>query len=210
MTLEISEVLLAGYTGRDQHSVREHIRELQALGVAPPPRVPMVYTVEASLLTTGAEIRVHTTQTSGEVEFVLVPSSDGLLIGVGSDHTDRKHEAIDVAESKRLCAKVVSREVWPYDEIKDHWDQLEISSWVTPNEDRRLYQQGTLAAFLPVDDIMREVRAAGHADLEGRAVFGGTLAAPGGFVYGDRFECRLHDRVLNRSLSCAYSVRVDT
>src|SRR5262249_12497441 len=112
VSLPVARVLLAGYTGRDRAAVLAHIEELQRLGLAPLPRGRMVYEVPPRLLTTGGSVTVSGAETSGEVEFFLVPTPDGLLVGVGSDHTDRHHEAIDVAESKTLCSKVLSRHVW--------------------------------------------------------------------------------------------------
>jgi len=206
VSLPIDEVLLAGYTGRDRASVLEHIHELESLGVAPPPRVPMVYVVDPGLLTTDDRIVVRSSRTSGEVEFFLIPTSDGLLVGLGSDHTDREHEAIDVAASKSLCPKVISREVWRLADVADHWDDLEIGAWATVDGKRRVYQEGTLASFLRVDDLLDEVRGAGHKALERRLIFGGTLAVSGGFAYADRFECRLRDPVLERALSLRYVV----
>jgi hypothetical protein len=182
--------------------------ELAELGVAPPERVPMVYVVEPDLVTTASRLVVKGTQTSGEVEFFLAPTPDGLLVGVGSDHTDREQEAIDVATSKRLCPKVVSRSVWRYADVEDHWDQIEIRAWVTKDGERRLYQEGTLAAFMPVADLLAELERVGYPDLAGRLVFGGTLPALGGFVYGERFECELRDPLLDRRLACAYDVVV--
>ena len=207
VTLDVREVLLAGYTGRDRAGVMAHIEELADLGVAPPERVPMVYVV-GPIVTTSPRLVVHASQTSGEVEFFLAPTPTGLLVGVGSDHTDREQEAIDVATSKRLCPKVVSRSVWRYADVEDHWDQIEIRAWVTKDGERRLYQEGTLAAFMPVADLLAELERAGYPDLAGRLVFGGTLPALGGFVYGERFECELRDPLLDRRLACAYDVVV--
>jgi len=205
----IDEVLLAGYTGRDRASVLEHIRELESLGVAPPPRVPMVYVVDPNLLTTDDRITVQSPRTSGEVEFFLIPTADdGLLVGLGSDHTDREHEAIDVAASKSLCPKVISREVWRLADVADHWDELEIDAWATIHGERRIYQTGTLASFMRVDDLVDAVRGAGHPELDRRLIFGGTLAVSGGFAYADRFECRLRDPVLERALTIGYDVVV--
>ena len=205
ITVPIQEILLAGYTGRDRAKVLEHIRELAALGVAPPEQVPMVYTVPAELATMKPSIAVGGAETSGEAEVYLVPTADGLLVGIGSDHTDRRQEAVDIASSKSLCPKVLSREVWRYDSVRGHWDQLEIRSWVTDQNGRRLYQQGRLDSFLAVEDILAEVARLGH-QLEGRIVFGGTLPTIGGLTYGRRFAAELRDPVLRRSLRCAYNV----
>jgi hypothetical protein len=206
--VEVDEILLAGYTGRDRAAVQQHIDELQTLGIAPPPRVPMVYVVPPSLATMDGCIEVHSRHTSGEVELFVVQTTAGLLVGVGSDHTDRHQEAIDVARSKQACPKVLSRRVWRHADVADHWDHIEISSWVTSEGTRTRYQGGTLGAFLSVDDLLREVHRAGYSNLEGRLIFGGTLAVTGRFIYGERFECRLHDPVLDRSLGCEYAIAV--
>ena len=55
--------------------------------------------------------------TSGEVEPVIVALSDGLWIGLGSDHTDRKAETMGIALSKQLCGKVMGPALWRFDEI---------------------------------------------------------------------------------------------
>jgi len=201
----IQEILLAGYTGRDRAKVLEHIRELAVLGVAPPEQVPMVYIVPAELATMDPLIAVGGPETSGEAEFYLVPTANGLLVGIGSDHTDRKQEAVDVAASKALCPKALSPEVWRYDSVRGHWDQLEIRSWVTDQNGRRLYQQGRLDTLLAVEDILAEIARLGH-QLEGRIVFGGTLPTIGDLTYGGRFTAELRDPVLGRSIRCAYDV----
>ena len=202
----IEEVLLAGYTGRDRAGVLEHIHELEALGIAPPSRVPMVYVVGADLITSESRIAAVSPDTSGEAEFYFLPTSDGLLVGVGSDHTDRKQEAIDIAASKRLCPKVVSRDVWRYANLEDHWDRIEIRSWMTNAEGHRLYQDGHLGAFLAPGDLLDELRRAGHDRLDGRLIFGGTLPVIGGLICGSHFEAELRDPVLGRSLSISYDV----
>jgi hypothetical protein len=204
--VEIGRVLLAGYTGRDRARVTAHVRELAALGVAPPERVPAVYVVEPERLTTAGEVVVQGSRTSGEAEFYLVPTPQGLLVGAGSDHTDRAHEAVDVGQAKALCPKPISREVWRYEDAQRHWDEIELRSWVSDAGGRRVYQEGRLDALLSVDDLFAELAAAGHALLRQRIVFGGTLPTAGGLVYGHRFEVELYDPVLDRRLGCAYDV----
>lgn len=203
---DIARVLLAGYTGRDRAKVLEHVRELAALGVAPPARVPSIYVVPPALVTTESRVQVTGTETSGEAEFFLLLTPEGVLVGAGSDHTDRAHEAVNVDESKAMCPKPIARQVWPYAEVSPHWDRLELRSWVTDAAGRRLYQEGPLEALLPVGALLEELASAGHVDLAGHAVFGGTLPTHGGLVYGHHFEVELHDPVLGRSLTCAYDV----
>jgi hypothetical protein len=210
VTIAIEEVLLAGYTGRDRTAVLEHIRELEKIGVAPPPSVPMVYVVDAALLTTGTTIDAGGPDTSGEIEVCFVFQRDDLLVGLGSDHTDRKQEAIDIAVSKTLCHKPISSAFWRYSDLKDHWESIEIRSWSTEQGSRRLYQEGTLAEFMAVSDLLDEVKCLGHDELGGRFIFSGTVPTQGGLACGERFEAELRDRFLGRRLEIGYDIRVRT
>src|SRR6266513_1608092 len=94
--IDIASLVIAGWTGRDKAAVEHHIAELAAIGVKRPRAVPCFYRLGANLLTTGPDVDVVGTNSSGEVEFVLVSAADGLYVGVGSDHTDRKVEAYGV------------------------------------------------------------------------------------------------------------------
>ena len=207
-TVVVRQLLLAGYTGRDRKAVLEHVQELKALGVDSPERIPMVFVVDPARVEVTDTVEAGGPETSGEVEVVLFHSGDDLLVGVGSDHTDRAHEAVDVAESKARCAKPVAPVVWRYRDIVWHWDELELRSWTTDDEGRRLYQEGTLAEFLPVTGLLDELGEAGFADLADTVVFGGTLPTLGGLACGHRFEFELRDPVLDRSISADYAVRV--
>lgn len=205
LELAYDEVVLVGYTGRDRNAVLEHIRELETLGVAPPERVPAIYRVAADLVTLEARLSVRGSSTSGEAEFFVFHSPLGVMIGAGSDHTDREHEAIDVAASKALCGKVISSEVWRLSAVAAHWDQLELRAWSTGAAGRQLYQSGRLETLLDVPDLLAEVESVGIA-AAGKLIFGGTLPTIGGFQFGQRFEVELHDPVLHRTLRCAYDV----
>src|SRR5262252_1741088 len=104
MTFQPAELVIAGWTGRDEIALRKHIRELEEIGVKPPKTTPIFYRVAANLFTHDHEIQVSGRDTSGEVEFVLIRSEQELCVAVGSDHTDRKAETVGVALSKQLCA----------------------------------------------------------------------------------------------------------
>jgi hypothetical protein len=208
LEVPIDQVVLVGYTGRDRAAVLDHIHELETLGVAPPARVPAMYPIAPELVTTEARLVVNAAETSGEAEFFILPSPRGMLVGVGSDHTDRAHEAIDVAASKARCGKVISREVWRLDSVEPHWDALELRAWTTDGNGRVLYQEGRLEALLAVPDLIAEVQRAGF-DSTRQLIFGGTLPTLGGFAYGSRFEVELNDPVLRRSLRWAYDVVVE-
>jgi len=200
MTYPITELVIAGWTGRDEAALRKHIKELEEIGVKPPKTTPIFYRVAASLFTHAAEIQVSGPDTSGEVEFVLVKTADALRVAVGSDHTDRKAETIGVSLSKQLCAKPVSADSWSYEEVRPHWEKLMLRSWT----DGELYQEGPVTAMRSPEDLM-----ARYGKLAaGQAMFCGTLAAKGGIRGGARFRMELEDPVLRRKLSYEYAVKI--
>ena len=72
---------------------------------------------------------------------------DGLWLGIGSDHTDRKAETMGIALSKQLCAKVVGKTLWRLDEVARHWEQLILRAYVTIGGRYMKYQEGPLSAM---------------------------------------------------------------
>ncbi len=144
----IHDLVIAGWTGRNREHVEAHIRELAAAGVPRPSRTPVFYRAAPSLLVTADCIDVVGPRTSGEVEFVLVMHSDGLWIGLGSDHTDREAEQTSVARSKQLCAKPMAPMLWRFADVQSHWDEITLRAWIDVGGTRRLYQDGTCAAML--------------------------------------------------------------
>jgi hypothetical protein len=195
----VVELVIAGWTGRDEAALRKHIRELEELGVKPPKTTPIFYRVAADLLTHAGTIQVSGPDTSGEVEFVLLARPDGLWVTVGSDHTDRKAETIGVSLSKQLCAKVICRDAWRYDEVKAHWERLVLRSWA----DGELYQEGPVTTMRSPEDLLSR-----YALKPGWAMFGGTLAAKGGIRPAKVFRMELEDPVRSRKLAHEYRITV--
>jgi hypothetical protein len=195
----VEQLIIAGWTGRDEAALRKHIRELEELGVKPPKTTPIFYRVAADLLTQASAIQVSGPDTSGEVEFVLLGKPDGLWVTVGSDHTDRKAETIGVSLSKQLCAKVIGRDAWRYDDVKDHWGRLVLRSWA----DGELYQEGPVTAMRAPEDLL-----ARYPLRPGWVMFCGTLAAKGGIRPANVFRMELEDPVRKRKLAHEYRVNV--
>lgn len=206
LALDIQRLIIAGWTGRDLAAVQHHIEELQAIGVKPPASVPTFYPLAASLLTTADTIEVPRDDSSGEIEVVLLQGNDGLYVGVGSDHTDRKVEAYDVTVSKQMCDKPVGTQVWRFDDVADHWDSLEMRCWRVRDGERALYQEGKVTRLLDPRELIQ--RLTGEASLPpGTAMFCGTQAVIGELGHGEAFEVELHDPVRNRTLRHAYRVQ---
>jgi Protein of unknown function (DUF2848) len=201
----VENLVIAGWTGRDAAAVEKHIRELEQIGVKRPSRTPIFYRAAASLLTTAETIQVAGGDSSGEVEFVLLSLTDGLWVGVGSDHTDRKVEAVDVTVSKQMCAKVIGPEIWRYAEVAPHWDRLVLRSWAHIAGKRTLYQEGSVSGMHHPEEIVRLYT--GKVALPvGTAMFGGTLAVHGGVRSASQFDIELEDPVLGRKLTHAYRI----
>ncbi|VFA96907.1 DUF2848 family protein [Nocardia cyriacigeorgica] len=184
-----ARAVVAGYTGRDEAAVRHHIDELAAIGVAPPENVPMLYRVGAATVTSAAATQVPSADTSGEVEPVILRHQGRYFLGVGSDHTDRTLETVDIGESKRVCAKPIGPQVV---EIGDwsafDWDGCRARSWV----DGRLYQDGTLAALRTPGDLLAIVTERLGDDGSDLICFAGTLPLlDGRFTPGTRWDLEL-------------------
>src|ERR1051326_1334595 len=204
MTNIVKNLVIAGWTGRDRDKVEGHIRELAALGVTPPTRTPVFYRVSASLLTCGDSIQVLGCHSSGEAEVVLIQDGPKLLVGLGSDHTDRKAEAVGVALSKQMCSKVLAPTTWDFDAVERHWAELVLSSRIIENGNAVPYQNGTLANILRPRELMSRYASDGLRD--GTAMFCGTVPAIGGVRWSPRFPMELRDPVLNRSITHTYRI----
>jgi hypothetical protein len=201
----IKSLVVAGWTGRNLAALEAHIKELEALGVKRPKSTPIFYRVAHTLLTTKDSIEVVGGHSTGEVEFVLYALPDGLWVGVGSDHTDRKAEAIGVTLSKQMCGKPVGSRLWRFDEVKPHWDRLMLRAHATSGGKRRLYQEGSVAAMRAPDELIRLYDQKG-ALAPGTAMLGGTLAVHGGIAPAERFDMELEDPVLGRKLTHGYDI----
>lgn len=190
-TIELTgfHAVVAGYTGRDAAAVQHHIDELAAIGVAPPPEVPMFYPVESNTVSSAAELTVTGDKTSGEIEPLYVRHRGRYYLGIASDHTDRHIETFDIGDSKRACPKPVAGTVIPVDSLQRlSLDDCRARSWV----DGRLYQDGTLDGLrTPVNvlELLLERTAIGDGDF---VCLGGTLPVIGGdFIYGREWRLEL-------------------
>lgn len=205
LTLPIDQAVIAGWTGRDPVARDKHIAELEAIGIARPATTPIYYRVAARRLTTEDSIEVSGSDSSGEVEFVLIGWQGRIFVGTGSDHTDRKVETYSVTVSKQMCEKVVAPVLWELKEVAAHWDRMILRAHAWIGGKRVLYQEGTLDHMLPVEELIRR-GFGGKPFPDGCAMFGGTFAAIGGIRPASRFEFELEDPVLKRSIRHGYDV----
>lgn len=196
-----------GYAGRDQASVNAHVEELKAIGVPAPETVPSMYWVDPARMSSDTELSVVGNGCSGEVEFFAAYDEAGrMYFTVASDHTDRHLETVSVSKAKQACSKIIGNIFWCYDDVKTHWDDIQLRSWITePGKAERIYQDGALGNILPPEELF----ALAQKDLGGKGVFSffsGTLPLKGEICYQGSFRMELLDPVLNRAIRHHYSV----
>ena len=203
-TLELRQLLAVGYAGREQDEVRRHVDELEALGIAPPPQVPMLYPLLPVLATNCRDISIIGESSTPEVEVAVLHAPGGPFLTVANDQTDRALEATSVTLAKNVCPKVLGQKLWRVEEVRDHWDALELELCAGG----RTLQKGRLAQLLAYDDLCAFVdRFAPPTD--GRMFLSGTVPANEPPPAGDAsFEMRLGDPVLGRVMTHAYHVHV--
>ena len=207
VTFEYETLIAVGFAGRDQKAVRHHIDELAEIGVRPPSKTPIMYPCSTNSLVRSEKLQVIGRETSGEVEFVLVLKEGEIYIGIGSDHTDRGLETVGIGKAKQICGKPMGPVLWPYEEVKEHWDQIKLQSWQRKDGKEFIYQDGTVAGIMKVEDILAEVKK-DCPGVKNAILFSGTVGVIDGFTYGDWFRCELTDPVLGRKLSHEYEVEV--
>lgn len=207
LDIDIHQLVIAGWAGRVQAAIDEHIEELKAIGVTPPSATPLFYRVAANQLTTAPTIQVLGGQTSGEVEVVLIGSTEGTLVGIGSDHTDREAEAWSVAHSKQVCAKPVGGQVWRLDQVIDHWDDLQMASYATIDGEEALYQEGPVTGLLHPAELLKRFGLDKPELAPGQAMLCGTLPVIGELRPADAFRMVLKDPVTGLELQHRYDIQ---
>lgn len=200
--VRIDDLVIGGMTARDEAAIRHHVEEMAAIGVKLPNQFPFFFRVSSGFLTQSERIQVLGTDSSGEVEPVVVSLADGLWLTVGSDHTDRKVEAYSINVSKQMCPHAIGTHLWRLDEVAKHWDQLIIRSWTTRGGKRELYQEGPLALMRAPADLMARYGGLGINTV----MYGGTIGALGPLAHADRFDMELADPVLGRTIRHGYAI----
>ena len=205
----VRELVLAGYSGRNQEDVREHFKELEELGLTPPEETPILFRVSPYLATTGDRVAVQNSETSGEVEFVLLLDGNKTYVTCGSDHTSRSFERYSIPASKQMYPKFLASRVWPYEDVRDHWDRLILRSWAHSNGERVAYQDSPLSAILEPEALIEAASRRMGMGRNGTVLMSGTIPTlTGGMVYANRFEIEFEDPVLQRRIRHAYDIGI--
>ncbi|MBI4642091.1 MAG: DUF2848 family protein [Candidatus Tectomicrobia bacterium] len=205
----VDRLMAGGWAGRDMAEVQAHVKELQKHNVPAPVYIPCYMNLSTYLVTLDDGIEVASDQSSAEVEFILFIKGDGMWVGVGSDHTDRAVESLSIPGAKQTCAKVIAPKVWPYEAVRDHWDQLILRCWVTKDGKRELYQEGQLEVLIDAQTLLEKMPHEMKDRMKGSVVLlSGTMPTRAGLVYGDYWEIEMEDPILKRNLKHEYAVTV--
>ena len=152
-------LVVIGYAGCDRAAVESHIDELAELGVPRPAAVPLFMVFPPRLISQEPSISVTGPESSGEAELVVVVEGDETFVTVGSDHTDRALEAVDIVASKGVCPKPVSTSGWTAAAVGNGWEDLSLRSRIDGDVP---YQDGSVAANLPPLELVAAIPWAGR------------------------------------------------
>ena len=182
------EVLVViGYAGRDRAAVEHHIDELAELGVPRPASIPLFIVCPPGLIAQTPSIDIAGSNTSGEAEIVVVVDGDEAFVTLGSDHTDRILEAVDIVASKGVCPKPVAMSGWSEADVGDRWDDLVLRSRIDGDV---LYQDGSAATNLHPLELVAAIPWSGEPP--GCFVaFTGTVPVIGGIRPSTGFRAEL-------------------
>ncbi|WP_459614174.1 DUF2848 domain-containing protein [Bordetella sp. 2513F-2] len=206
--VDIRNLVVAGWAGRDRNAIEHHIEELAALGVPRPSSVPLYYRIAYNQLTQAEQVQAVGSESSGEAETFVFAIDGELYVSIASDHTDRKLETYSVALSKQLCVKPVATRAWRYADVADYWDELVLRAYIVENGEQVLYQEGTLASLRTPLDLIAGYTQGGSVLPEGTGMTCGTVAAIGGIRPSTTFIMELHDPRRGRTLAHRYEVEV--
>ncbi len=205
---EYTRMVNAGFVGRNQNEVQKHVQELAAKGIPAPTETPTLYPVLCRTLSMDSSIETYGSKTSGEVEYVLlIDNEQTVYVALGSDHTDRHLEEVDIPRSKQICPNLITSTVWPLDQVQEHWDELVLKSQVVKDGHTIEYQEGKLELILSPAQLMDFVRSKIPGPLDKTIIYSGTVGMKTeGFVFGQRFAAQLIDPKLNLSLELDYDI----
>jgi len=209
LSFTVDRMVNAGFTGRNQEEVRHHLDELSAKGIEVPESTPVLYPVIPTTLTTDQQIEVYGNESAGEIEYILfIKNEKEIYVGIGSDHTDRKLEELDIPRAKQICPNLASPVVWDLKDVSGHWDNLVMECKVQKDGKAIQYQKGNLGLLMSPDELLEFVSGKIEGPLENLVIYSGTVKMETDeFVFAETFSGLLTDSTLNRSIGFSYTIK---
>jgi len=216
-SIEVGSVSGARFSSRDTQGMRRELDEMIARDghyTGATRTNPSIFRIGRYLLTQDDEFEVQGTLTGCEAEVVAIRAGNDIWISVGSDQCDRELDDLFPDKPKQMCPHPIASVAWPYDEVKDHWDQLRISSEVEVQghtvaiQDTTIDTQVDLEYLLAMDTVKAlpepMVLYCGAApfltESISEAIQKHDLPAATEHGTGERTFLRLHDPVLGRTI----------
>jgi hypothetical protein len=212
MTLDLVRAYNLGFTIRDAEKMQRHLDECHRVGVPIPQvsRPPLVMPISTWAVVTDDLVTVQRPMTSGEVEIATVVDDAGeVYVGVGSDHTDRALERLDIPWSKQVAPNVIAPTLWRWIDVAEHWDDVFMESWVVDAGERVKYQEASVAEFWTPLEMLDGLRRSVNAP-EGAAAFlsGTVVSIEESLRFAEEWTLRLTDPVADRVIEHTYRVQV--
>ena len=224
-SISVKRLFLGRNASRDIEGTKASLDGLRAEGYAIHGN-PNLCRKSRYLLTNEDTIEVQGPQTSGEVEYVAIFVDEEIFVSVGSDHNDRTlyylwtqalGKVVDSAKSKQMCPAVVAKTAWRYEDVRDHWDKLNLKSFMTVGGAKLPYQDFKLAELV---DLEYHLRINPSLKENGTVLFGGSSemisavsptvykgqASIQGLIFPEDFAFELVDPVLQRKISHSYTI----
>ncbi len=208
VTINVEKMINAGYTGRNQEEVQKHVDELKEKGVPAPERVPAYFPKFNQALVQSDQLQALTADGHwGEAEFVLLCGKNEIFVAAGSDHTDRELEKDDIPRAKQIYPNVISREVWRLSDVKDHWDEIKLKSFIEKEGEKVIFQETRLSALLPPENLLSRIEnIIKGGEKEGLVIFSGTVGSEISIDYSPYFEVKLEDPIRDDVLQLSYEL----
>ncbi|HCN06659.1 MAG TPA: hypothetical protein DIT01_01920 [Lentisphaeria bacterium] len=178
---------------------------------------PSIFRIGRYLLTQDSEFEVQGALTGGEGEVVAIRDGDEVFISVGSDQCDRELDPLFPDKPKQMCPHPIATVAWPYAEVRDHWDQMQIHSEVTVGGHNVPLQDSPLNALVDLEyllalDVVRAMPdplflycgSAPFLDSVQETIARHDLPDVTAHGTGDTFLARLHDPILARTIEIRY------
>ena len=219
-TFQVASVAGARFASRDVDGMRKQLDEMLATDgyyTGATRTNPSIYRIGRYLLTQDSSFEVQGALTGGEVEVVAIRSGDEVFITVGSDQCDRELDRIFPDKPKQMCPHPIASTAWPYEEVRQHWDDLRISSEVILSGHTIRLQQSSLSELVDLDTMFEVDTVKGLAEplvlfcgsvpaLESAAQQVRETGLPDEVLHGvcDEFHMRISDPVLDRRIELRY------
>ena len=160
-------------------------------------KTPSVSRITNDRLTTAPEIQVLGYDTIAEAAILLIAAGAGMLMGIASNHKYINHE------DPQFFSKPISRQVWRFQHVADHWKYLSMQLSCGTGE---MIQNGKLAEFAPIDEIIPLISSDQSTLQQGTAVLCVGLPILKSSKPSSSYSLKLFDQEKDQMLELDYQV----